>query len=73
MDVGFGFIWQIVIHDQPDFFYIDAACCDVGSDEDGYFAPFEPCECAFTLGLGFVAMDCFGFVACGGECFCDFI
>ena len=69
VDVGFRFIWQIVVHDQSHIFHIHAARRDIGGNENGHESLFETGERLFTLGLRLVSMNRLRGVSGGGECF----
>ncbi len=73
VDVGLGLVGEVVVYDQSDVFHIDPASGDVGGDENGNEALFELCEGFFALGLGFIAVDGFGFVAGGGQGLGEFV
>ena len=32
VDVGFGFVREVVVYDETDVFYIDPTCRDIGGD-----------------------------------------
>ena len=59
VDVGFGFLGEVVVEDEGDALDVDTACGDVGGDEDAATARAEVEECAFAGTLGFVAVDGF--------------
>ncbi len=59
VDVGIGFVREIVVKDVRDVVDIDAARCDIGSDENSATTAFEGVKCALALELGFVAVDGF--------------
>ncbi len=60
VDVGFGFVREVVVDDEGDVFHVDAACGDVGRDEDGEVAFAEFIEGFIALFLAAVAVDGFG-------------
>lgn len=73
VDVGLGFVRDIVIDDERDSFDVDAACGDVGGDQDPDVAGAELFEGAFAGGLGFVAVDGGGADAVHVEVFDQFV
>ncbi len=57
VDIGFRQIRQVVIDDMGDIVDVNAACRDVGRDEDLHGAGLEPVQRLDALGLGLVAVD----------------
>lgn len=58
---------RIKINDVGNAFHIDAACRDVGGDEDLILSLLETCERALALRLRAVRMQCYGFNAAAFE------
>ena len=73
MDVGFGFVRQVEIDDEPDVFHIDSACRDVGGDENGREAFLEFFERLLALRLRLVAVDRIGWEAGLAKAFREFV
>jgi len=73
VDVGFGFVGEVVVDDEAYVFDVDSAGGDISGNEDGDAAGFECFEGFFTLILGFISVDGTGFVAGGGESLDEFV
>lgn len=57
VDVAFGLVRKVEVHDMGDVGHVDTACSDIGRDQHPDLAVAEPLEGAFALRLGLVAVD----------------